>query len=125
MPTWALSLTYALHMLATVVWIGGLIYQSLFLLPVIRDLQETKSAHRLRERLRQRYQPAAWLSLAVLVGTGLIQMAASPNYDGFLSIEKTWARAIFFKHLAIVVMILLAAYQSFIFYPQLSRKLLL
>jgi uncharacterized membrane protein len=37
-PTWALSLAYTLHMLATVVWIGSLFYQSLFLLPAIRAL---------------------------------------------------------------------------------------
>ncbi|TFH34349.1 MAG: hypothetical protein E4G99_09680 [Anaerolineales bacterium] len=125
MPLWALSSVYALHMLATVVWIGGILYQSLFLLPVIRSTKEPAAALTLLERLRQRFQPAAWLSLAVLIVTGLIQMVANSNYQGFLAFENTWARAILIKHIALGVMILLATYQSFILYPRLTRSLLL
>jgi uncharacterized membrane protein len=122
--SFALSLAYAMHMLATVFWIGGLLYQSFFLLPAIRTMREPEFTRTLLERLRNRFQPVAWLSLAVLVGTGLIQMAANPNYDGFLAIENNWAKAILLKHLAMGLMILLAAYQSFILYPRLTRTLL-
>lgn len=121
----ALSLAYALHMLATVVWIGGLLYQSLFLLPEIRRINEPELSLVLLERLRSRFQPAAWLSLAILIGTGLIQMATSPHYAGILAIDNTWAKAIFIKHIAIGFMIAIAAYQSFLLYPRLTRLLML
>lgn len=125
MSLWALSLAYALHMLATVLWIGGILYQSLFLLPVIRSSQEATTTLILLERLRLRFQPAAWLSLAVLIGTGLVQMTANPYYDGFLTIENTWSQAILLKHISIAVMIILAAYQSFVLYPKLTRTLIM
>jgi len=125
MPLWVLSLAYALHMLATVIWIGGILYQSLFLLPVISASEEDTANLILLERLRTRFQPAAWLSLAVLVGTGLPQMTTNPNYGGLLAIENTWAQAILLKHIAIAGMIVMAAYQSFILYPKLTRTLIM
>jgi uncharacterized membrane protein len=120
-----LSLAYALHMLATVVWIGGLLYQSIFLLPEVRRINEPEIILALLERLRTRFQPVAWLSLAILIGTGLIQMATNPNYAGILAIENTWSKAIFIKHIAIGFMIAIAAYQSFLLYPRLTRSLML
>ena len=120
-----LSLAYALHMLATTIWIGGLLYQSLFLLPEIRRINKPEISLALLERLRSRFQPAAWLSLAVLIGTGMIQMAANPHYTGILVIGNTWAKVIFFKHLAIGFMIVIAAYQSFSLYPRLTRAIIL
>jgi uncharacterized membrane protein len=119
-----LSLTYSLHLLATVIWIGGLLYQTLFLLPTLRSNREPGMAGTLLERLRSRFQPVAWLSLAVLIGTGLIQMSAHPAYAGFLAIEGTWALAILAKHIAVALMLLVASYQSFILYPQLTRTLI-
>lgn len=121
----ALGLVYALHMLATVIWIGGLLYQSLFLLPEVQRIKEPELSHALLERLRTRFQPIAWLSLTVLIGTGLIQMAANANYEGLLAIQNTWSIAILLKHIAIALMALIAAYQSFIHFPRLTRALLL
>ena len=113
-----------MHLLATVVWIGGLLYQSLFLFPALRSLPQSPLTRSLLERLRTRFQPTVWLSLAVLVGTGLMQMAANPNYAGFLAFENAWAQAILIKHFAVGLMILLAAYQSFVLFPKLTRSLL-
>jgi hypothetical protein len=52
-------------------------------------------------------------------------MATNPNYEGLLAINNTWAGTILFKHVTISFMILLAAYQSSILYPKLTRRLLL
>lgn len=112
-------------MVATVIWIGGILYQSIFLLPTLRSLNETQITESLLEGLRNRFQPASWLSLAILIGTGLIQMSANPNYNGFLSVENTWAQAILLKHVAIAFMILVAAYQSLILFPKLTREWML
>ena len=123
--TITLSLAYALHMLATVVWIGGLLYQSFFLLPEVHKIKEYEISIALLERLRTRFQPAAWLSLAILISTGLIQMSTNPHYAGILSIENTWSKVIFIKHIAIAFMITIAAYQTFLLYPHLTRSLIL
>ncbi len=121
MADWALTLAYGLHMAATVIWIGGLFFQSVFLAPALRRALDTPSALRVLELLRRRFDPLAWLSLAVLIATGLTQMAASPNYDGFLSVGNRWAVAILVKHSVIALMVALAGYQTLFLYPWLSR----
>lgn len=105
-------------MAATVVWIGGLFFQALVLPPALRRLAERGQV---LEALQRRFQPLAWLSLAVLIGTGLIQMSANPNYTGVLSIENSWSRAILAKHLAVGVMVVVGVYQTWVVQPALAR----
>jgi len=118
-PRLALTLAYWLHMAATVVWIGGLTFQTIILAPALDSSPE------LLERLRRRFEPLAWLSLAVLVGTGLIQMSASPNYTGLLSIRNGWSAAILAKHLVIGLMLVLASIQTWWIQPRLARLVLI
>jgi uncharacterized membrane protein len=121
MPAWALTLAYSLHMAATVAWIGGLFFQSVFLGPALRRTLDRPSALRLLDLLRRRFDPLAWFCLAVLIITGLTQIAASPSYDGFLAVDNRWAVAILTKHGLIALMVALAAYQTFFLYPWLAR----
>lgn len=125
MPIWGLRLAYWLHMAATIVWIGGLFFQAAVLTPVLTKTTSSEDQVRWLSAVRRRFDSLAWLSLAVLIATGLSQMSASPNYQGFLQIGNTWSVAILSKHLVIGVMILVAAYQTWFLYPQLDRGLLL
>lgn len=124
MSSWVLSAAYALHMAATVAWVGGLIFQSLLLPAATRSLELLLRA-RLYNVLGRAFQPVAWISLAVLVFTGLSQMAAHPSYAGFLSIQGRWSQAILAKHLVFGAMVLLAAWQTWGIQPHLGRLLLL
>jgi uncharacterized membrane protein len=121
MPAWALTLAYTLHMAATVSWVGGLLFQAAILMPAIQRSLDPAAAARLLETLRRRFDPLAWLSLAVLVATGLTQMGANPNYEGFLAFGNRWAAAILAKHAVIAGMVGLAAYQTWFLYPRLTR----
>ncbi len=124
MPSWALTLAFWLHMVATVVWIGGLFYHAAVLLPALQQRWPHADQARLLDRVRRRFDPLAWLSLAVLVASGLVQMAANPQYQGFLSIENRWSAAILAKHVAIGFMVVAAAYQTWSLQPALERALL-
>lgn len=124
MPDWALPLAYWLHMLATVLWIGGLAFQSAVLQPAIRSSLQPSQQPSLLEALRRRFQPLAWLSLGALLLTGLTQMSAHPSYHGLLSVDSAWARSILAKHLAILCMVGVAAYQTWFLQPELGRAAL-
>jgi uncharacterized membrane protein len=122
---WTLTIVYWFHMLATVVWIGGLSALAFIVLPSSRKALDDEGYFLLLERYQHRLDWMGWLSLAVLFGTGLLQMSAHPNYDGFFSIETRWAAALFAKHLVIFGMIGVNAYLTWGVFPQLRRMALL
>jgi uncharacterized membrane protein len=123
-PLWALSLTYWLHMLATVVWLGGLAALSILVLPSARGTLEISAYSRLLEGIQRRLDPLGWLCMAVLVGTGLFQMSANPNYQGFLAINNRWAVAILTKHALFFAMTAASAYLTWGVLPALRRAAL-
>ena len=123
--TWGLSLVYWLHMLATVVWIGGLAALGLLVLPAARRTLDEGAYPAFLAALQRRLDPLGWFSLAVLAGTGMIQMGANPNYQGFLAIQGRWATAILLKHLVFLGMVGVSAYLTWGLLPHLRRMALL
>jgi putative copper export protein len=61
----------------------------------------------------------------VLVVTGLIQMSADPHYQGLLKITNDWARAILFKHIAVLGMFICGLVLQYYVAPDLERATLL
>jgi uncharacterized membrane protein len=120
-PLWGLALAYWLHMLATIAWIGGLAAVVLLILPAARLRLEEEAYAGFLEAVQRRLDPLGWLCLAVLAGSGLFQMSASPNYQGFLAFENTWAKAILIKHLAFLGMIAVSATLTWGVLPELRR----
>ncbi|HUV28029.1 MAG TPA: CopD family protein [Anaerolineales bacterium] len=120
-PYWALSLAFWLHLLATVAWIGGLVALVILVLPAARKSLEPETYARFLEQLQRRLDPLGWLSLAVLLATGLFQMSANPNYAGFLSISNRWAASMLLKHILFIGMIGVSAYLTWGILPALRR----
>jgi uncharacterized membrane protein len=124
-PTWALTLAYWFHMLATVVWIGGLSTLGLLILPAAgRKLDQGVFSAQL-EGIQSRLDILGWFSLAVLVGTGLVQMSGNPNYEGLLAFGNLWSAAILLKHIVFAGMVAVSAYLTWGLIPRLRRAVLL
>jgi uncharacterized membrane protein len=123
-PIWALTLAYWFHMLATVVWIGGLATLALLILPVAqRKLDEAAFARQL-EGIQSRLDLLGWFCLATLIGSGLVQMSGNPNYQGILEIDNLWAVAILLKHIVFGGMIAVSAYITWGVIPKMRRIVL-
>jgi uncharacterized membrane protein len=120
-----LVLAYWLHMLATIAWIGGLAALSLFVIPAARRTLEPETYARFLGRLQIQLQRIGWFSLAILIGTGLFEMAGHPAYQGFLKIDSSWAVAIFIKHIVIGGMVAASAYITWGLTPGLQRLAML
>jgi hypothetical protein len=113
-------------MVATVVWVGGLVILALLVWPETRRILASSPAlYALLTRLRKRFFPLANLSLAVLIVTGLFQMTADPNYEGMLTFDNEWSRAMLFKHIAFVGMVVCGLLLQFGVVPALERASLL
>ena len=122
----SLAISIFFHILATVIWIGGLVITVLLVWPEMnRALAEAPGLYRLLTRLRNRFKMLSNISLAVLVVTGLFQMTADPHYNGFMAFDNDWSRIILFKHIAILVMIASGVVLQYSVAPALERTSLL
>lgn len=129
MIQWLLALSYFLHLVATVVWIGGLLLLTLVVWPEARALLARQDQSGLLldflDRLRKRFYPLTNLSLVVLTVTGLFQMDQNPHYDGLLQLTNDWTRAILLKHVAVLGMLVIGLAMQWGVVPALERATLL
>lgn len=126
MSPYILAVNYFFHLIATIVWIGGLALFAILVFPEAqRVLKDSPALYDLLARLRRRFLPLTNFSLAVLIGTGMIQMAGDPNYDGMLQFTNEWSRVILYKHIAIIGMLICGVILQFRVAPALDRARLL
>ncbi len=122
MSAWMLAALYSLHLIAAVVWVGGLVIQAVIVWPAARAaLGPGLVLSDLQARWRRLFNPLAWISLAVLTVTGMFQMSADPNYHGTLVIDTPWSVAMLIKHLAAAGMAVIGAISQWLIQPQIAR----
>jgi uncharacterized membrane protein len=121
-PFWILTLSYWIHLLATVIWLGGVALMALVAWPAVRKqiLEAEQWA-----QLQQRTTPWSNASLVLLWVTGFLQMTADTNYEGFLAVGSLWAQAILVKHIAVLGMMGFGLYAQWRLHPALTRLVLL
>lgn len=121
-----LALSLFFHLTATAIWIGGLLVTMVLVWPAVRNsLEQSPTLITLLRGLRKRFYPISNLSLFVLIVTGLFQMTADPNYDGFLRFDNTWSVVMLVKHAVIVLMALAGLALQYGTAPALERTSLL
>lgn len=101
MSQFLVSVSYGLHALATVIFIGHFALLAVLYLPALSDNGAALSAISKRSRL--------WMyaSLAVFAITGVYLTMIDPNYMGIGNFGSVWAIMMLVKHLIIVLMIAL------------------
>ena len=122
-PAWALALTFWLHLLATVTWVGSLAGVSLLVLPAMKRSLDVEAQLVFIEALQRRLEPIAWFSMSLLLATGLFQMSVNPHYDGFLSTSTQWSLAILIKHILGIFMVVVSAIQTWEVIPAIRRAI--
>jgi uncharacterized membrane protein len=123
-PPWALALTYWLHLLATVTWVGSLAGISFLILPAMKRVLSPETQLVFLEAMQKRLEPIAWFSMMLLVLTGLFQMSVDEHYDSFLSVSTQWSLAILSKHLLGLVMVVVSAVQTWEVIPAIRRAII-
>jgi uncharacterized membrane protein len=109
MPITLLAIANWLHLLATVVWIGGIVVQRLIVAPAVRKLPQATQRQALRA-IEQRAASFTYGAIGVFFITGLTMMSQNANYAGVLIFENLWTRIIVVKHLVVVLLVVSTAY---------------
>lgn len=119
------DLNVTLHVLAAIVWLGGMFFLALVGAPVLRSLEPRLRAQLFRD-LGLRFRRVGWIALAVLLVTGVVNL----ELRGLLRWEvlgsgafwtAAYGRALAVKLVTVLVMLVLSALHDFLLGPWAGR----
>lgn len=106
------------HLLAAVAWIGGMLFLSLVLVPVLTRLGAAPQPDGLFRRIAIRFRVIVWVSVAILVSTGTVLL--SRRVESLLE-PSGWPVVASLKVLLVAILIGLTAVHDFWLGPRLGR----
>lgn len=104
------------HLMATVAWIGGMIYNAA-IFPGLMGAVEPPGRGKVMGAMAKRFTILAWVSVLILLVTGLLKTPSSMLFDTVSS----YGILLTVKHLMILLMIIFGIIISFVYAPRLRR----
>lgn len=116
-----------LHVLAAIVWIGGMVFLGAVLVPELRRPSMKRAAPSLLYRTALRFRWLGWAALLLLLVTGTFNLgyrgyAWSDLWSGGLW-EGGFGRALGFKLLLVAAIVLISAVHDFVLGPRTARRM--
>lgn len=119
-------LNVTIHVLAALLWLGGMFFLAAVGAPVLRKVEPAALRAQLFRNLGERFRRVGWLSIAVLVVTGVLNL----HFRGVLALSvltdgefwgTPWGRALAWKLGAVAAMLVVQALHDFVLGPAASR----
>ncbi len=122
MNLWILALSHFIHVMGTVVWIGGILMTLFVILPSSKTaLESPLIVGKLMKEIAKRFTPLANISIILIIVTGIIIFYYDKNYTSFLDLENRWNIVIALKHVFVATMIIIHFYRGLILNPKIER----
>ncbi|MDZ7743800.1 MAG: hypothetical protein U5Q03_19205 [Bacteroidota bacterium] len=115
------TLLDVLHVIATVIWIGGMMINYMVIRPVAVKKLEPSSFASFNTAMMKRFRILVYISIVILGVTGIPMKIVSEHYAGIISFEHAWGTASFIKHLLYGLLVVLAVFNFEIATPALSK----
>ncbi len=115
-----LAVSYWLHSIATVIWIGGIFFILFIALPSARQVLGAE-AGKLMGEISKRFTPLANYSVIALIVTGIALIAANKEFSGISNLENNWTLVLIIKHLLVASMVAVHFYRGLIVAPKIAR----
>lgn len=117
-----------LHVLAAIVWIGGMVFLGAVLIPVLRKSRTAGGQYaELIHRTGIRFRNVGWACLALLVLTGLVNLTRwGVGLERLASAElwaSPWGRILAVKLVLVAAALAVSGVHDFVVGPQATRKL--
>ena len=123
MNLWILALSHLIHVLGTVVWIGGILMTLLVILPGSKAaIESAPMVGKLMKEVAKRFTPLANISILLLIATGIIIFYDDKNYTSFLDIKNRWNVLIALKHVLVAIMIIIHFYRGLILSQKIEKS---
>ena len=120
-------LLVTVHVLAALLWLGGMFFLGLVGAPVLRAVEPPELRQRLFHLLGMRFRTVGWAAIGVLVVTGVLMLRARGLlvWSGVLGTPAFWRTTLGFalaaKLVAVLTMIVVSAIHDFLVGPSASR----
>ncbi|HEY8483060.1 MAG TPA: DUF4149 domain-containing protein [Longimicrobiales bacterium] len=119
-------LNVTLHVLAALLWLGGMFFLAAVGAPVLRSVESAELRADLFRRLGEQFRTVGWISIGVLVITGIANLHFRGVLDwAVLSNGEFWAtrygHALAAKLGTVLAMIILSAIHDFVIGPASTR----
>ncbi len=123
MSLWVLALCHFIHVMGTVVWIGGILMTLLVILPSSKAaLESAPMVGKLMKEVAKRFTPLANISILMLIATGIIIFYYDKNFTSFLDMENRWNVLIALKHFLVAIMIVIHFYRGLILSQKIEKS---
>jgi len=116
----------SVHVLVAMLWLGGMFFLGAVGAPVLRTVEPAAMRQRLFQELGLRFRTVGWWSIAVLVGTGVINLHFRGwlTWDGALGSSAFWGTgagiALAIKLVAVTLMVGVSWIHDFVLGPRAS-----
>lgn len=112
------TISGSLHILATVTWIGSMIYSEFGVKPALKNLGDMK-AHSVNGNAMKKFSNLTWASLIILILTGIY--AIYGKKDKLTPVfEESSGSVLFIKLVLVAVMIVVLFLQVFVYGPKMQ-----
>lgn len=114
-----LVLSRWVHLLAAVIWIGGIAAILLVVLPSSKKVLGGETP-KLMGEVSRRFTPMANVSIGLLIVTGIVMLLTN-QFSGLGEENNVWAGPLGLKLLLVSVMFLIHFYRNLILIPKIAR----
>ncbi|HDO21965.1 MAG TPA: DUF4149 domain-containing protein [Nitrospirae bacterium] len=115
-----LVVSYWLHLIATVIWIGGIFFILFIALPSARKILGVE-AGKLMADISKRFTPIANCSIIALIVTGVALTAANKQFSGIGNFGNNWTLVSSIKYLLVLSMVAVHFYRGLILAPRITK----
>jgi putative copper export protein len=106
------TLIVFLHDLFTVVWIGGLAFMVLVMIPALKGSGQKENLLQVSKPVMARFRKFVVVSIVVLFATGLFLSKRSPHAGGFMQFTSPYTIALSIKHILMILMLLIVVFKK-------------
>jgi uncharacterized membrane protein len=105
-----------LHLLATAIWIGGMIFNKLIFMPALKAIEASQRGKMLGAAAG-RFVIFAWSSIVILLITGYVKTPDGMLFD----MSDSYGTALTVKHVAFLAMIIIGILLSLVLVPKMKK----
>ncbi len=120
-----LSIMNWLHMVAMLIWLGGMLTNVFFIVPTAEAVLGRTLGPAVMggfmSSLAKRLRIPAYVSMGILLITGVIMWILNKNYLGFFVYGTAWANLLLIKQILFIVLIVLTVYMSEVIVPKIEE----